>query len=79
MLSGRELAIERNAQASSWVNQRVIYTHGIGLAMVPVNEVTQEGQPELWVRDLPPVVDAWRPRDRPAADLLRRGATTTTS
>ncbi len=23
--------------------------------MVPVNEVTTEGQPELWVRDLPPV------------------------
>jgi uncharacterized membrane protein (UPF0182 family) len=54
MLSGRELAIERNPQASSWVNQRIIYTHGIGLAMVPVNEVTQEGQPQLWIRDLPP-------------------------
>jgi uncharacterized membrane protein (UPF0182 family) len=55
MLSGRELAIDRNPQASSWVNQRVIYTHGIGIAMVPVNEVTTEGQPRLWVRDLPPV------------------------
>jgi hypothetical protein len=55
MLSGRELAIERNPQAASWVNQRIIYTHGIGLAMVPVNEVTQEGQPRLWIRDLPPV------------------------
>jgi uncharacterized protein len=55
MLSGRELAIERNAQAASWVNQRVIYTHGIGITMVPVNEVTPEGQPRLWVRDLPPL------------------------
>ena len=55
MLSGRELAIERNPQASSWVNERIIYTHGIGVAMVPVNEVTQEGQPQLWIRDLPPV------------------------
>ncbi len=55
MLSGRELAIEKNPQASSWVNQRIIYTHGIGVAMVPVNEVTQEGQPRLWIRDLPPV------------------------
>ncbi len=55
MLSGRELAIDRNPQATSWVNQRIIYTHGIGLAMVPVNEVTQEGQPRLWIRDLPPV------------------------
>ncbi len=55
MLSGRELAIEKNTEASSWVNARIIYTHGIGLAMVPVNEVTREGQPKLWVRDLPPI------------------------
>lgn len=55
MLSGRELAIERNPDATSWVNQRIIYTHGIGLAMVPVNEVTREGQPRLWIRDLPPI------------------------
>ncbi len=55
MLSGRELAIEKNPEATGWVNQRVIYTHGIGMAMVPVNEVTPEGQPRLWVRDLPPV------------------------
>ena len=55
MLSARELALERNPEATSWVNQRIIYTHGIGLAMVPVNEVTNEGQPRLWVRDLPPI------------------------
>jgi uncharacterized membrane protein (UPF0182 family) len=55
MLSGRELAIEKNPQAASWVNQRIIYTHGIGVAMVPVNEVTPEGQPRLWVKDLPPL------------------------
>lgn len=55
MLAGRELARERRSQASGWVNDRVIYTHGIGMAMVPVNEVTPQGQPRLWVRDLPPV------------------------
>ncbi len=55
MLSGRELAVQKNPDATSWVNQRVIYTHGIGLAMVPVNEVTPEGQPRLWIRDLPPI------------------------
>ena len=55
MLSGRELAIEKNPQATGWVNERVIYTHGVGMAMVPVNEVTAEGQPRLWVRDLPPI------------------------
>ncbi len=55
MLSGRELAIEKNPLATSWVNQRVTYTHGIGMAMVPVNEVSPEGQPRLWIKDLPPV------------------------
>ena len=61
MLSGRELAIEKNPQATGWVNTRVIYTHGIGVAMVPVNEVTPEGQPRLWVKDLPPVSTAGAP------------------
>lgn len=61
MLSGRELAIEKNPQATGWVNQRVIYTHGIGMAMVPVNEVTPEGQPRLWIKDLPPVSEAGAP------------------
>ncbi len=61
MLSARELAIDKNPDASSWVNERIIYTHGIGLAMVPVNEVTAEGQPQLWIRDLPPISTAGAP------------------
>ncbi len=61
MLSARELAIEKNPLATSWVNQRVIYTHGVGLAMVPVNEVTPEGQPRLWIKDLPPVSSGGAP------------------
>jgi uncharacterized protein len=54
MLSVRELALDKNDKAVGWVNQRVIFTHGIGLAMVPVNEATQ-GQPRLLIRNLPPV------------------------
>jgi uncharacterized protein len=54
MLSGRELAIDQNPSATGWVNQRIVYTHGIGVAMVPVNEVTQEGQPRLFIGNLPP-------------------------
>src|SRR4051794_396049 len=61
MLSARELARAKNPSATGWVNQRVIYTHGIGLAMVPVNEVTREGQPSLFVRDLPPTSVAGAP------------------
>jgi uncharacterized protein len=55
MLSARELDLAANPSAVGWVNQKVIYTHGIGLVMVPVNEVTSEGQPVLYVKDLPPV------------------------
>ncbi|MBM4407861.1 MAG: UPF0182 family protein [Chloroflexi bacterium] len=54
MLSARELAQDRTG-ATSWVNERLTYTHGVGLTTVPVNEVTAEGLPRLWVRDLPPV------------------------
>ena len=61
MLSGRELAIDRNTDADNWVNQRIVYTHGIGITMTPVNEVTGEGQPTLWVRDLPPVSNSGAP------------------
>ncbi len=53
MLSGRELAPERNPQGGTWVNQRITFTHGIGVAMVPVNEATEAGQPRLIIRDLP--------------------------
>jgi uncharacterized protein len=55
MLSGRELALEQNPSANGWVNQRVIYTHGIGVAMVPVNEAGSQGQPDLLIGNLPPV------------------------
>jgi uncharacterized membrane protein (UPF0182 family) len=55
MLSVRELALEKNPAAVGWVNQRVIYTHGIGVAMVPVNEVATQGQPRLVIQNLPPV------------------------
>ena len=57
MLSARELALDQNPQATGFVNQRIFYTHGIGVAMVPVNEVANEGQPRLFIRNLPPVSD----------------------
>ena len=54
MLSARELA-PNNTAATSWVNQRITFTHGYGVAMVPVNQATPGGQPDLIIRDLPPV------------------------
>ncbi|MBP1705308.1 MAG: hypothetical protein H6Q36_1047 [Chloroflexi bacterium] len=61
MLSGRELAPEKNPQADSWVNQRIVFTHGFGLAMVPVNEVDDQGLPKLIIKDLPPVASSGAP------------------
>src|SRR4029078_12714741 len=60
MLSARELALEQNPSATGWLNERVIYTHGVGLAMVPVNEVGSEGQPEGNGRNPPPASRAAR-------------------
>ena len=61
MLAGRELALDQNPKAVGFVNERIIYTHGIGLAMVPVNEVANEGQPRLFIGNLPPVSTAGAP------------------
>ncbi len=52
MLSARELV---SPPGATWVNQRITFTHGFGLAMVPVNEATEGGQPRLVIRDMPPV------------------------
>lgn len=61
MLSARELDLSGNPNATGFVNQRIIFTHGIGVAMVPVNEVASEGQPRLLIRNLPPVSSGGAP------------------
>ena len=53
MLSARELN-SSSLPNRSWINERLQYTHGFGVAMGPVNEVTEEGLPVLFLRDLPP-------------------------
>lgn len=40
--------------AKTWINQHLKYTHGFGLAVSPVNEVTSVGQPALALKDIPP-------------------------
>jgi uncharacterized membrane protein (UPF0182 family) len=56
MLSAREISAEKlTSEAQTWVNQRLQYTHGYGIALSPVNEITTEGLPNLFVKDLPPV------------------------
>src|SRR5450759_2185215 len=55
MLSPRELNIDGlPAQAQTWVNQHITYTHGFGAAMSAVNQVTSDGSPDFLVQDIPP-------------------------
>lgn len=54
-LAARELNPEKiPAQARTWLNLHLKYTHGYGLVMSPVNEVTREGMPEFWIKNIPP-------------------------
>jgi uncharacterized protein len=54
MLSARELN-PGALQSRTWINERLVFTHGIGVTLGPVNQVTAEGLPVLFIRDLPPV------------------------
>ncbi len=54
-LAARELpASELPARANTWLNIHMKYTHGYGLVMSPVNEITENGMPNLIVQDIPP-------------------------
>ncbi|MFQ5611001.1 MAG: UPF0182 family protein [Anaerolineae bacterium] len=53
MLAARELD-KSQLQSPTWITQKMQFTHGYGLVVNPVNEVTRDGLPDLWVKDLPP-------------------------
>lgn len=54
LLSARELN-PRSLPQKNFINERLTFTHGYGITLTPVNEVTEEGLPVLFVKDLPPV------------------------
>lgn len=53
MLAARELN-KSGLETPTWVNTNLVFTHGYGVVMNPVNEFTAEGQPIFFVKDLPP-------------------------
>jgi uncharacterized membrane protein (UPF0182 family) len=56
VLGARELPFtEIPERAQTWVNNHLIYTHGYGIVMNPVNEITPTGMPNLIIKDIPPV------------------------
>lgn len=55
MVSAREIdQAELSPQAQTWINQRLMYTHGYGVVMSPVTEVAEEGFPQFIIKDIPP-------------------------
>ncbi len=53
-ISARELNTA-SLPTRNFINERLTFTHGMGIAMAPVNQVTSEGLPVLFIKDLPPV------------------------
>ncbi|MDI6900568.1 MAG: UPF0182 family protein [Anaerosomatales bacterium] len=55
LVSVREMNVGQLAsQAQTWVNQHLVYTHGYGAVVSPVNEFTGQGLPSFIVQDIPP-------------------------
>jgi uncharacterized protein len=54
MLAARELNVDKLPESSrNWINEKLIYTHGYGITMNPVNGFTSEGLPTLILKDMP--------------------------
>ncbi len=54
MLAARELSIDKLPESSrNWINEKLIYTHGYGVTMNPVNGFTTEGLPTLTLSNMP--------------------------
>ncbi|MBR9690270.1 UPF0182 family protein [Candidatus Woesearchaeota archaeon] len=56
MLAPRELdQTQITPNAKTWVNLHMVYTHGFGVVMSPVNQVTKQGLPNFYIKDIPPI------------------------
>jgi uncharacterized membrane protein (UPF0182 family) len=53
-IAARELNSE-SLPTRTFINSRLTFTHGMGVTMAPVNQVTSEGLPVLFIKDVPPV------------------------
>jgi len=54
MLAARELNFDKLPESShNWINEKLIYTHGYGITMNPVNGFTPEGLPTLMLSNMP--------------------------
>ncbi len=54
MASARSLD-EGRIPGQGWVNERLVYTHGLGTVLSPARNVTSDGLPDFLVKDIPPI------------------------
>jgi hypothetical protein len=53
MASARELSYD-DLPSKSWINEKLVFTHGNGVSLAHVARITPEGLPEFIVKDIPP-------------------------
>lgn len=84
MTSARSLD-EQTIPGTGWVNERLVYTHGLGAVLSPANTVTSDGKPDFLLQDIPPIntsespiLDVTQPRiyfsDAAESDFLIAGS-----
>ncbi len=55
MLAARELNIDKLPGDQSWISRHLMYTHGYGVTMSPVNAVDPDkGEPLFYINNIPP-------------------------
>ncbi|MBQ9737163.1 MAG: UPF0182 family protein [Clostridia bacterium] len=54
-ITPREITKENlSDNTDTYINRTLRYTHGFGLTMNAINKVTPQGQPEFYIKDIPP-------------------------
>ena len=53
LVSPREL-LSTSLPNRTWINEHLTFTHGYGVSLSPVNQITPEGLPVLLIKDIPP-------------------------
>lgn len=65
-LAAREIDTSRlPTSAQTWVNRHILFTHGSGVVMSPVNRKSSEGLPLFYLRDIPPAANSGPPISEP--------------
>ncbi len=59
LVAAREVNADKLPEsAQTWLNRHLVYTHGFGLVISPVNEADSRGLPKMIVGDVPPRTDS---------------------